>query len=64
MKAASGPSKDSIIDCITTLAKGVFEQNNIPSRCFMEELVALDIRHTDIKRVYDGMADTGKSRLT
>jgi len=50
-KAASrGQYRSPIIDCVTTLAKGVFEQNNHPLvDVFMEELIAFGFQHPDIK---------------
>jgi pyruvate, orthophosphate dikinase len=48
--AARSNYQDSIIDCVTTLAKGVFEQNNHPLvDVFVEELVAFGFQHPDIK---------------
>ena len=48
--ASRSQYQSSIIDCVTTLAKGVFEQNNHPLvDIFMEELVAFGFQHPDIK---------------
>jgi pyruvate,orthophosphate dikinase len=42
--------RDSILDCISTLAKDVFELNNHPlADVFIEELVAFGFQHPDIR---------------
>ena len=47
--ASRSQYQSSIIDCITTLARGVFEQNNHPLvDIFMEELVAFGFQHPDV----------------
>jgi pyruvate,orthophosphate dikinase len=48
--AARTRHQGSILDCITTLARGVFEQNNHPLvDTFVEELVAFGFQDPDIK---------------
>ena len=48
--ASRSQYQSSIIDCITTLARGVFEQNNHSLvDTFIEELVAFGFQHPDIK---------------
>ncbi len=47
---SQGAYQSSIIDCITTLAKGVFEQNNHPLvDTFVEELVDFGFQHPDVR---------------
>ena len=48
--AAQNQYRSSILDCITTLAKEVFESNNHPLvDTFIEELVAFSFQHPDIQ---------------
>ena len=48
--ASRSKYQNSIIDCVTTLAKGVFEQNNHALvDIFMEELVAFGFQYPDIQ---------------
>ena len=48
--ASQNQYRSSIIDCITTLAKEVFESNNHPLvDTFIEELVAFGFQHPDVK---------------
>jgi pyruvate, orthophosphate dikinase len=48
--ASRGKYRNSIIDCVTTLAKGVFEQNkHVLVDTFMEELVAFGFQYPDIQ---------------
>ena len=45
-----GKHQSKIIDCITTLAKGVFDQNNHPLvDSFIEELIAFGFQYPDIE---------------
>ena len=47
--ASRSQYQSSIIDCVTTLARGVFEQNHHPLvDIFLEELVAFGFQHPDI----------------
>jgi pyruvate,orthophosphate dikinase len=47
--AAQNQYRSSILDCITTLAKEVFESNNHPLvDTFIEELVAFGFQHPDV----------------
>jgi pyruvate, orthophosphate dikinase len=48
--AAQNQYRSSILDCITTLAKEVFESNNHPLvDTFIEELVAFGFQHPDVQ---------------
>ena len=48
--ASQNQYRSSIIDCITTLAKEVFESNNHPLvDTFIEELVAFGFQHPDVQ---------------
>lgn len=48
--ASRSQYQSSVIDCATTLAKEIFEQNSHPLvDIFMEELVAFGFQHPDIK---------------
>ncbi len=45
-----GKHQSKIIDCITTLAKGIFDQNNHPLvDAFIEELIAFGFQYPDIE---------------
>lgn len=47
---AHGEYRNAIIDCVTTLAKGIFERNNHPLvDIFVDELVQFGFEHPDIK---------------